>query len=115
LQYSAIQSTSSESHSNPSASTSLSSSALESSGAALTIHSFLTPGSIQATIASTLKISPALLDQTKHVIRLAYAKYKAIHDSIRQINLMASSVTWTQRVPTNDDFIEIFVSKSNYF
>lgn len=109
------QSSSLESHSNASASTSFSSNALESSGPALTIHSFLTPGSIQATIASTLKISPALLDRTKRDIRLAYSKYEAIHDAIRQINLMASAGTWTQKVPTNDEFIEIFVSKSNYF
>ena len=28
---------------------------------------------------------------------------------------MASAGAWTQKVPTNDEFIKIFVSKSNYF
>lgn len=82
---------------------------------ALNSQSFFAPDSIQATIATTLKIAPGLLDRSKRDIRLAYAKYEAIHDSIRQITLMASAGTWTQKVPSNDDFIEVFVSKSNYF
>jgi hypothetical protein len=69
-----------------------------SSAVPLTVHSFHAPGSVQALIATTLKIPVALLDRSKRDIRFAYAKYQAIHDAMRQINQMASAGSWTQKV-----------------
>jgi len=74
------------------------------------------PGSIQATIATALKVPPALMDRTKkRDIRLAYAKFEAVHDAIRTLNKMALAGTWNQKVPSNDDIIEVFCSRSVYF
>jgi hypothetical protein len=117
LQYSALQS-GSESHLKPEITPSLSSGPSGPSGSSaipLTVHSFHAPGSVQALIVTTLKIPLALLDRSKRDIRFAYAKYQGIHDAMRQINQMASAGSWTQKVPINDDFIEVFCSKSNYF
>lgn len=73
---------------------------------------------IQELIISTLGIPVHLTDRSikaKADIRMAYAKYLALLDASKSMSKMVTSGTWTHKVATNDDIIEIFMSKSAYF
>jgi len=89
------------------------------SGSAL-VGSSSGPGlsAIQELIISTLNIPLHLTDcsaKAKADIRMAYAKYLALLDAIKSMSKMVTSGTWTYKTVTNDDIIEIFMSKSAYF
>jgi hypothetical protein len=73
------------------------------------------PGSIQELVATTLQIPVYLTDRTRRDLRLSYAKYEAFLDVAKRLSAMAAAGTWTRKVPTNDEIIEMFVSKSTYF
>lgn len=73
---------------------------------------------IQELIISTLDIPTHLTDRSIKVkidIRMAYAKYLALLDTIRSMSKLVTSGTWTHKTVSNDDIIEIFMSKSAYF
>jgi hypothetical protein len=74
---------------------------------------------IQQLIVTTLTIAPHLYDRTPQAkvnIRLAYSKYLAVLDTFTSIARLILSGDWTQKKkPTNDDMIDIFISKSAWF
>jgi len=73
---------------------------------------------IQVLIISTLEIPVHLTDRStkaKVDIRMAYAKYVALLNAIGSMSKLVTSGTWTHQAVTNDDIIEIFMSKSAYF
>jgi hypothetical protein len=72
-------------------------------------------GSIQELIINTLNIPIHLTDHGKCDIRMAFTKYLACIDAIKTLPKMCQSGTWTHKVPSNDDVIEVFTSKSAYF
>jgi hypothetical protein len=46
---------------------------------------------------------------------MAYAKYLALHNTSTTITRMSLAGTWKHRLPTSDDIIEVFMSKTAYF
>jgi hypothetical protein len=75
---------------------------------------------IQKLLITSLAISPHLYDRTpkaKVNITLAYTKYLAVLDTFASVSKMVASGTWPRKTktPTNDDMIEIFMSKSAWF
>ena len=78
------------------------------------------PGSaksaIEELIITTLKIPIHLTDRSnKGNIRMAYAKYVALLAALKSMSALVTSGTWTHQTVSNDDMIEIFMSKSAYF
>lgn len=72
-------------------------------------------GEIQCLIIETLDIPAHLTDRTKSDIRMAYTKWLAIHDANKRLSKMHIAGTCTQKMPTLDNIIEMFMSKSSYF
>lgn len=75
---------------------------------------------IQKLIITSLAISPHLYDCTpkaKVNITLAYTKYLAVLDTFTSVSKMIAGGTWPRKTktPTNDDMIEIFMSRSTWF
>jgi hypothetical protein len=79
--------------------------------------SFKKMNPIQKLIITTLGISPHLYEHSPQVnVRLAYVKYLGVLDTFTSIAKLIGSGTWPQKKkPTNDDMIEIFMSKSAWF
>jgi hypothetical protein len=76
---------------------------------------FFQPGSIRDLIVTTLGLSKGLIDRSKPGdIRMAYARYVALVDTLKTLGKMSITGAWTQKY-NNDDVIEIFMSKSSYF
>jgi hypothetical protein len=72
-------------------------------------------GSIRDLIVTALGISEHLISRKKGGdVRVAYAKYLALVDALDKLSLMSASGTW-KHTNTNDDVVEVFVSKSVYF
>ena len=72
-------------------------------------------GSIRDLIATTLEIPEHLIDRKKGGdICVAYAKYLALMDALDKLSTMSALGTWKPN-STNDDVVEVFVSKSVYF
>ena len=71
-------------------------------------------GSIQDLIATELDIPAHLCDRTRGDLRMAYAKYMALTNAIATLSKMTIAGTWIHKY-TNDDVIEVFMSKSMYF
>jgi hypothetical protein len=46
---------------------------------------------------------------------VAYAKYVAIKSTTQRLKKMRKEGTWNQKMPTNDEIVEVFMSKSAYF
>lgn len=87
-------------------------------GSELTPFEKLSP--IQKLIVTTLATPPHLYDRPPNAkvnIRLAYARYLEVLDTFTAIAKMTASGTWPdkKKKPTNDDMIEIFVSKTTWF
>ena len=72
-------------------------------------------GSIQETIATTLEIPVHLTDRTNHDLHMSYAKYLAFLEATKTLSKMTTEDAWPHGKLTNDDIIEVFVSKSAYF
>jgi len=73
---------------------------------------------IQELIISTLNIPIHLTDRSnkaKADLRMAYAKYVALLAALNSMSALVLSGTWTHQTVSNDDIIEIFMSKSAYF
>ena len=64
-------------------------------------------------IKDTLNISDGLTDHGKIDLRMAYAKYLAIHDVDKRLAKMRTDRTWTQK-STFTDIIQVFMSKTVY-
>ena len=77
--------------------------------------SSILPGSVQERIITTLSISPHLTDHSKNDLRLCYAKYLAIHNTIDTLSKMYANSSWAGKVPTNDKVIKVFMTRSYYF
>ena len=78
----------------------------------------LAKSAIQELIISTLNIPIHLTDRSKQHkgnIRMAYAKYVGLLAALRSMSALISAGTWTHQMVSNDDMIEIFMSKSAYF
>ncbi|KAF8987662.1 hypothetical protein BDQ17DRAFT_1435480 [Cyathus striatus] len=74
------------------------------------------PDSIQYKIASAFNVAKALCERnTKKDIQLSYQKYLAIHDIFAKFPGMIANNIWKERRPSNDDIIEVFMSKSTYY
>jgi hypothetical protein len=74
------------------------------------------PGHVKsAEIISLLNIPPTLITRPKAVdLRLAYSKYAGFLQAQADMLRMIRDGTWTLGPITNDELIEIFVSKSVY-
>ena len=73
---------------------------------------------IQELIISTLNIPIHLTDRPRKAkgdIRMAYAKYVRLMATLKSMSKLVTGGTWTHEIATNDDIIEIFMSKSAYF
>jgi len=94
------------------------SSALTSASAAMPASNplvYFVAGSIRDIIVTTLGIPEHLINRKKGGdIRVAYAKYLAIVDTLEKLSQLSAKGTWKHN-NTNDDVIEVFVSKSVYF
>src|ERR1700683_2200127 len=87
-------------------------------GAAAGSGSGFVKSAIQELIISTLNIPIHLTDRSnkaKADLRMAYAKYVALLAALKSMSALVTSGTWTHQTVTNDDIIEIFMSKSAYF
>ncbi|KAF8989995.1 hypothetical protein BDQ17DRAFT_1434090 [Cyathus striatus] len=74
------------------------------------------PDSIQYKIASAFNVAKALCERnTKKDIQLSYQKYLAIHDIFAKFPGMIANNIWKERRPSNNDIIEVFMSKSTYY
>ncbi|KAF8990838.1 hypothetical protein BDQ17DRAFT_1433513 [Cyathus striatus] len=74
------------------------------------------PDSVQYKIASVFNVAKALCERnTKKDIQLSYQKYLAIHDIFAKFPGMIANNIWKERRPSNDDIIEVFMSKSTYY
>jgi hypothetical protein len=73
---------------------------------------------IQELLISTLNIPIHLADRSKKHkgdLRMAYAKYVGLLAALKSMSGLVTAGTWTHETVANDDFIEIFFSKSAYF
>lgn len=87
-------------------------------GATAGFHSGPVKSPVQELIISTLNIPIHLTDRSnkaKSDLRMAYAKYVALLAALNSMSGLVTSGTWTHQTVTNDDIIEIFMSKSSYF
>jgi hypothetical protein len=76
---------------------------------------YFAAGSIRDLIVIALGIPAHLIDRKKGGdIRVAYAKYLALLDALDKLSTMSASGAWKHN-NTNDDVVEVFVSKSVYF
>jgi len=76
---------------------------------------YFAAGSIRDLIVTTLGISEHLINRKKGAdVRVAYAKYLAIVDTLEKLSQLSANGTW-KHDNTNDDVVEVFVSKSVYF
>ncbi|KAF8995320.1 hypothetical protein BDQ17DRAFT_1430473 [Cyathus striatus] len=74
------------------------------------------PASVQYKIAFVFNVAKALCERnTKKDIQLSYQKYLAIHDIFAKFPGMIANNIWKERRPSNDDIIEVFMSKSTYY
>src|ERR1700677_2146823 len=72
-------------------------------------------GSIQDLIVTALGTPEHLINHKRGGdVHVAYAKYLALVDALDKLSLMSASGTWKHN-HTNDDVVEVFVSKSVYF
>jgi hypothetical protein len=72
-------------------------------------------GSIQDLIVTAFGIPEHLIDHKKgEEVHLAYAKYLALVDALDKLSTMSALRTWKHN-NTNDDVVEVFMSKSVYF
>jgi len=72
--------------------------------------------SFQTQLVNALSIPPSLATRPKIVdVRLAYAKYKAFHQAQLEHYQMVADGTWVLKSPSNDELIEVFVSKSVWY
>ena len=72
-------------------------------------------GSIRDLIVTALQIPDHLIDRKRGGdMRVAYAKYLALVDALSKLSTMSASGTWKHKY-TNDDVVEVFMSKSAYF
>jgi len=70
---------------------------------------------LQASFETALGIYKHLIDCKKGGdVCLAYAKYLALVDALDKLSTMSASETWKHN-NTNDDIVEVFMSKSVYF
>jgi hypothetical protein len=73
---------------------------------------------IQELIISTLNIPIHLTDHSnkaKGDLCMAYAKYVKLLATLKSMSELVTAGTWTHQIVSNDDIIEIFMSKSAYF
>jgi hypothetical protein len=90
-------------------------SASASASAAVSTSVHFPAGSIRDLIATALDIPEHLIDCKKGGdIRVAYAKYLALIDALDKLSTMSALGTWKHN-NTNDDVVEVFMSKSAYF
>ncbi|KAF8992084.1 hypothetical protein BDQ17DRAFT_1432642 [Cyathus striatus] len=72
--------------------------------------------SVQYKIASAFNVSKGLCERNvKKDIRISYQKYLAIHDIFAKFPGMIANNIWKEKRPSNDDIIEVFMSKSTYY
>ena len=72
-------------------------------------------GSIRDLIVTALGIPEHLIDRKKGGdLHVAYAKYVALFDALEKLSTMSASGGWKHK-NTNDDVVEVFMSKSAYF
>jgi hypothetical protein len=72
-------------------------------------------GSIRDLIVTALGIPEHLIDRKKGGdLRVAYAKYVALSDALEKLSTMSALGGWKHK-NTNDDVVEVFMSKSAYF
>jgi len=76
-------------------------------------HEELSP--TQNLIVNALGINCGLAQHERGDIRMAYAKYMAIIDAVKQLKDMKAAGTWTAKLPTLQEISAIFVSKSSFF
>jgi hypothetical protein len=72
-------------------------------------------GHIQELITDALQIPASLLEQSRTDLHMAYAKYLAIQNTTKELHKMISTGIWTQKMPTNDEIVQIFMSKTAYY
>jgi len=73
-------------------------------------------GPMQQILIETFNIPAHLTHQEKVAdLRVAYAKYLAIQDMVRKVTQMEVTGKWTQKKPTLQDIVEVFMSRSGYF
>jgi hypothetical protein len=73
------------------------------------------PERIEFIIASTFNVPIPLTDRKSLDLRVSYAKYLAVEDIMKRLSQMITAGTWTRNKPTNNDIIEVFVSRSVYY
>ncbi|KAF8987412.1 hypothetical protein BDQ17DRAFT_1435649 [Cyathus striatus] len=72
--------------------------------------------SVQYKIASAFNVSKGLCERNvKKDIRISYQKYLAIHNIFAKFPGMIANNIWKEKRPSNDDIIEVFMSKSTYY
>jgi hypothetical protein len=73
-------------------------------------------GPMQQILIDTFDI-PAHLTHREKVadLRVAYAKYLAIKDMVRDVAQLESDAQWNHKKPTLQDIVEVFMSRSGYF
>ena len=71
---------------------------------------------LQQTLVETFNISTHLMQREKVAdLRVAYAKFLDIQRVIEGVNQMELAGTWTQKKPTIQDIVEVYMSRSGYF
>ena len=73
-------------------------------------------GPMQKTLIETFNI-PAHLTHREKIsdLRVAYAKYVAIHNMSEKVTQMELAGTWTHKKPTLEDIVKVYMSRSGYF
>jgi hypothetical protein len=73
-------------------------------------------GPMQQILIDTFDI-PAHLTHREKVadLRVAYSKYLAIGEMVRNVTRMELDAKWTHKKPTLQDIVEVFMSRSGYF
>jgi len=69
----------------------------------------------QSLIVNALGLTRSFAQHERGDIRLAYAKYMAILDAVKQLKGMKTGGTWTAKLPTLQEVSGIFVSRSAFF
>ena len=69
----------------------------------------------QSLIVNALGLTCSFAQHERGDICLAYAKYMAILDAVKQLKGMRTGGTWTAKLPTLQEVSGIFVSRSTFF